>query len=338
MTPTRKYYIDNLRTIAILMLFPYHTLMIYNNFGERFYINGAGLPLADVFINVNWVWMMPLLFVAAGISTRFSLKKRTVKAYAKERFTKLFVPLVFGLLLLIPVQAYLADLFHTGQANYLKFFTTVTDFSGADGAFTPGQLWFIFFLFVISFFSLPFIIWFDKKGKGTDNRSLIVVILMGVLPCIGNSLLSIGGKSPTEYLVYFLLGYFVLSSEKLLEKLDNYRFLLTFITVALFFTSRHFDYMFFEAVSWLSVLAILGLGRHYLNLTGRVSGYLSKSSFGVYLFHQTWLVIIAFTIFKLTDNYLIQIPVILILTIALTYLTYEITHRFLPTRWMFGLK
>ena len=35
---TRKHYIDNLRNLAILLLFPVHTFMIWNNFGSRFYI------------------------------------------------------------------------------------------------------------------------------------------------------------------------------------------------------------------------------------------------------------------------------------------------------------
>ncbi len=34
----RKHYIDNLRNLAILLLFPVHTFMIWNNFGSRFYI------------------------------------------------------------------------------------------------------------------------------------------------------------------------------------------------------------------------------------------------------------------------------------------------------------
>ncbi len=36
----RKHYLDNLRTIMIL-LFPVHTFMIWNNYGEKFYVWGG---------------------------------------------------------------------------------------------------------------------------------------------------------------------------------------------------------------------------------------------------------------------------------------------------------
>ena len=34
----RKHYIDNLRNITILLLFPVHTFMIWNDFGFGFYV------------------------------------------------------------------------------------------------------------------------------------------------------------------------------------------------------------------------------------------------------------------------------------------------------------
>lgn len=46
----RKNYIDNLRWLAILLLFPYHTAMIYNDFGENFYIRGPAIPAVSAFI------------------------------------------------------------------------------------------------------------------------------------------------------------------------------------------------------------------------------------------------------------------------------------------------
>ena len=92
----RKHYIDNLRSLCILLLFPYHTFMIYNGF-ESFYIHGDVVkPLSD-FILICSPWFMPLMFVLAGISSAFSLKKRETSQYIKERILKLFIPLVFGI-------------------------------------------------------------------------------------------------------------------------------------------------------------------------------------------------------------------------------------------------
>ncbi|MCL1819085.1 MAG: acyltransferase family protein [Oscillospiraceae bacterium] len=339
----RKHYLDNLRAFTILLLFPFHIFMIYNNWGEEFYVRGEALLITSEFNSIVSFWMMPLLFAVAGISSRYALKKRSAGEYAKERVSKLLLPLIFGLLLVVPIQPYLAGLFYNGQANYFDSFTKVTDFSGYDGAFALAHLWFILFLFVISMVCLPFMIWYNNKGKGTlgDKVPLIFVILMGLLPCIG-SLVKIGGqslKSPTEYLAYFLLGYFFLSNDKLLEKLDRYRFLLLGLTVLYSgFTRFIIDGEFYEMASWLWILMILGMGRHYLNFKGNITAYLSKSSFGIYIFHQSWIVIAAFFIFKVTDSPVLQIPIIFLSSVVLTYLTYEVCKRVSVFSRMFGLK
>jgi len=339
----RKYYIDNLRTLTILLLFPYHIFMIYNNWGESFYIHGKALLFPSIFIEICSAWMMPLLFAVAGMSSRYALERRSAGEYVKERVSKLFVPLIFGLLLVIPIQPYLAGLFWNGQANYFDSFAKITDFSGYDGAFCLGQLWFILFLFVISMVCLPFMIWYKRKGKGTlgDRVPFILVILMGLLPCIG-SMFKIGGestKSPTENMAYFLFGFFFLTNENLLKKLEKYRFLLLGLFAAYAAFSKYIlDYEFYEQISWLAILTILAMGRRYLNFSGKITGYLSKSSFGVYIFHQSWIVVAAFFVFKITDRPILQIPLILLPSVILTYLTYEMCRRTPGLRWMFGLK
>ena len=64
----RKYYIDNLRNLTILLLFPVHTFMIWNDFGSRFYIwLGENKILSTLIVLIN-PWFMPLLFVLAGMS------------------------------------------------------------------------------------------------------------------------------------------------------------------------------------------------------------------------------------------------------------------------------
>jgi uncharacterized membrane protein len=123
----RKWYIDNLRFLAVLLLFPYHTFMIYNTF-ESFYIHGVQIAVLSDVIMAVWPWIMPLLFAIAGMSSAYALKKRTGREYAAERVHKLLLPLLFGMLLVVPIQTYLAELFHTGSGNYLHYFTEVKDY------------------------------------------------------------------------------------------------------------------------------------------------------------------------------------------------------------------
>ena len=84
---TRKHYIDSLRNLAILLLFPVHTFMIWNNFGSRFYIwQGENKILSTLIVLVN-PWFMPILFALAGMSARYALEKRTIAGIKKTTFS-----------------------------------------------------------------------------------------------------------------------------------------------------------------------------------------------------------------------------------------------------------
>lgn len=87
----KMYYIDNIRWICILFLFVYHTCMIYNNFDEGFYVWAGENAYLSGLIIVCSPWFMPLLFVLAGISTRYALKKRTPREYILERIKRVLV-------------------------------------------------------------------------------------------------------------------------------------------------------------------------------------------------------------------------------------------------------
>ena len=85
----RRYYIDNLRNLTILLLFPVHTFMIWNDFGTKFYVwQGDNRLLSALIVLIN-PWFMPMLFVIAGISARYSLEKRSNKEFVIQRINKL---------------------------------------------------------------------------------------------------------------------------------------------------------------------------------------------------------------------------------------------------------
>ena len=129
----RKYFIDNLRILCILLLFPFHVGMFYNDFGERFYVHIADCLPASLLNISTYPWWMPLLFVLAGASTFYAFGKRTAKQYIIERVLKLYIPLTAALIFVIPVQPYLADIyFNNYSGNYFehfKEFIVFTDFN-----------------------------------------------------------------------------------------------------------------------------------------------------------------------------------------------------------------
>jgi peptidoglycan/LPS O-acetylase OafA/YrhL len=166
-------------------------------------------------------------------------------------------------------------------------------------------------------------------------------------------LLDLGGQSFGKYFAYFMLGYLVLSNESILQKLDKFRFPLLItvgamspvyiylwglwimgIEISPFLLVDVFIYLY----GWISILAIIGLGRHYLNFRSKASGYMSTASFPVYIFHQTWIVVVAYYVFLLTGNTALQLLLIFVISIPLTFASYELVRRIPGIRILFGIK
>lgn len=352
----RKYFIDNLRWISILLLFPYHTCMIYNNFGENFYIKSDNISILSGFIQINYSWFMPLLFVISGISSSYALDKRTPREYIKERVSKLLIPLISGILLLVPIQTFYAEKFHNGYSGgyfhqYILFFTKHTDLTGYTGGFTPAHLWFVLYLFIISLIALPIAMKYKKSDKkiSVDKLSILKILPMFMIFLVMALILNIGGKSLGEYFALFMLGYMILSEDIIQIKLDKSRWYLSGGFVALTIlnimcqniwhcSSGTIYDIFIRFLSWMGILSILGLGKHYLDFHNKVSSYFTKASFPIYIFHQSLLVLIAYYTLKLTSSIAIQVIIIICGSFALTMLIYEIFKRIPITRFLFGIK
>lgn len=347
----RKYFIDNIRWIAVLFLFPYHTARIFD--GVRpFYVKGPAVQGAAAFVLACTPWFMPVLFAAAGASARYALERRSGRAYLRERTRKLLVPLISGILLLIPVQTYFAERFHNGYTGsygeqYILFFTKPTDFSGYSGGFTPGQLWFIFYLFLISLITLPLICFAKNRHIGWHDRPgvLAVPLFLVTLPC--SYLLDVGGKSLGEALSLFLLGYFVLSEDSVQRFLDQHRHLFTLLGgVLIVYTVLNqtalktggMDRAVMVLTSWLCILAIFGLGRRHLDVRNKWTDRLSGLSFPFYLFHQSWIVLIGFYALRLPLPAGGQAAVILAGSLAGSTLTGLLCRRSAVLRFLFAVK
>ena len=81
----RLNYIDNLRSISVFLLVLYHIAIAYNSWGEANYIFFERVnSIASIVVFIS-PWFMPLMFLLAGVSASFSMKKRGCSAFVKER-------------------------------------------------------------------------------------------------------------------------------------------------------------------------------------------------------------------------------------------------------------
>ena len=311
----RKHYIDNLRWLALLTLIPYHTAMAWNVWDEPNYIFFEKNRVISSIVVFESPFFMPLLFVLAGISSKYALEKRTVGQYLAERAKKLLVPLAFGTLALMPIMAYLADRFNRGYdggffRHYAVFFTKFTDLTGADGGFSLGQFWFLLYLFVISALSAAVITLIKKKEYKVKPVPFWTAMLLGLpLPLLGE-LLSVGGKSLAEYMYLFLLGYFVLSNDGIINKAEKYTLPLGCVGLAasvfdvyLFIWSGR-EYPVLNSAAkyiseWFMIIALLGLAKRYLDFSGKISGYMKERSFLFYIYHFVWVVAFEYLLYPI---------------------------------------
>lgn len=365
-TVKRKYYIDNLRWFCILLLIPYHVAMAWNCWGEDTYIRFEENRIMGSLITIVSPWYMPLLFVLAGMSLYYSLQKRTISHVIRERILKVALPLLSGIVLVVPFMTYYSMKFHNGfDGNildaYKVFFTKYTDLTGNDGGFTPAHLWFLLYLLLISLVVLVIIAiqkkLFPKLIENThqllnimkDRQRIILIYACGIIPVIGTPILDFGGKSFGMYMSLFIIGYFLFSEEKVVYTLEKYMLLSAVITIAasiadtyLFIWSEN-SYDFLNTICmylcrWFGILTLIGFGKKYFNGHNKFRQYLTERSFMIYIFHYIWVIILQYWINQYTDNICFLFIISVLGGYVLTLINIEVIIRIPGVRMLFGFK
>ena len=104
----RKHWLDNLRWVTVLLVLLYHVIYFYNNKGVFGGIGGFGdgPQYQDVVMYILYPWFMPLLFLLAGISSRYALENQSAREWFKSRTRKLLVPGTIGLFVIHWITGY----------------------------------------------------------------------------------------------------------------------------------------------------------------------------------------------------------------------------------------
>src|ERR1700716_4521669 len=101
----RRVDLDWVRIGAFGLLILYHVGMLYVSWG--FHIKSAHriTALEPLMLVLN-PWRLALLFVVSGAATRFMLGKYEIGLLLRSRSYRLLIPLIFGMLVIVPSQAY----------------------------------------------------------------------------------------------------------------------------------------------------------------------------------------------------------------------------------------
>lgn len=353
----RKLYLDNIRWITIVLVVLYHVIYMYNG------IETAGvmgpfsdqIQYQDMFQYVVYPWFMVLLFVVSGMCSRYYLENHTHGDFVKSRTVKLLVPSTIGLFVFQWITGY----YNMQLSGVLDQLTVVPKpvlylimcLSGV------GPLWFIQLLWLYSVL-LVLIRKMEKDrfyhfcGKANVFVLLLLTMVVWGAAQIMNAPMIVVYRFGI-YGVAFFIGYFVLSHENVMEKLQKAWIPLVIAALVLMVGfvmiywqepyAEHvvLDTLWCNVYAWIATLAILAFMSKYGNVDHAICRFMNRQCWGLYVFHYLPLAACAWYLRDLTKD----MPVLVVyLAVALAafagaYILNAVISRIPVLRWcVLGIK
>jgi len=312
---------------------------------------------------------MPLLFMVSGVGTYFAIGYRTSKEYFKERTVRILLPFSVGLFTLIPIQVYIEkiNIYDSLYQFYIHLF---------DGIYPTGNfswrhhLWFLSYLFIISLIILPFLNFFrshkyyllrekllsiSSKKMGMNWIIIVLLITQYITHQLfpdKSSFIFINWINFFFYFIFFLMGLVLISSDKLIEKIEGQKklYLIQTILSSTFLISIKYifndplieDFLqeITKTIVTLSIgITVLGYARKYLNKDSKYRKEMNDAIYPFYLLQQPVIVIVGYFIIQWDLPIELKILLLLILSFSLIVIIYWFIIRPINIlRVIFGLK
>jgi hypothetical protein len=247
----RRHDIDALRCLAFALLILYHWCMLYVGGDDwDWHLKsthlGEWLQLPMLFVNR---WRMDLIFLISGLSVSFLLRDSGVGRFVASRSWRLLLPLVFGCLVVVPIQPYAQGvangLVEPGFGRFLmRYFShgqpwPAGAFDGWEHGFTWNHLWYLAYLWTYTI-ALALLLPLLRSRAGQRLRGALVGLRgwkLLVLPAIPLAMATIALQPFFEdtgdlvhdwyrhaiYFTAFLYGYWIGTDRGLWEELVRLR-------------------------------------------------------------------------------------------------------------------
>ncbi len=333
-TSNRRYELDWLRVLAILIVFLYHSTRFFN-LGDWHVKNVHTFVWVEIWNVFATLWMMPLFFIISGASLFYAIgKSGGWPRFYTDKFLRLMIPVMIASVTHSALQVYLERLTH-GQfsGSFFSFlpgyFNGVYFGIGMPGnfAFHGMHLWYLLFLFLFGLICYRLFIWLKGSGREILNRitrmsaipglmylwfSIPLLIMKALIP---QAVLDVGagGWGFLYYLWFLISGFMIVSSDRLQQHIKNQCWVSLLVGVVLsavylyqlFSPSRMVfpawisDWIytllsFISAWSWL--FAILGFSMRFLAFDRPILRYTNEGVLPFYILHQTVLLGIGYFI------------------------------------------
>lgn len=374
MTSPREHYIDWIRVIAFMILIAFHCSMPFVHFGWEIKNEEQSVFLDRVIIWLHQ-WRLPLLFFVSGVGVSFSLRKRSIVKFFGERIVRLFIPLVFAMFFLTPIQVYYEWLQEDKiPSGYWSFYPTVFELVPyPDGTLTWSHMWFVCYLFVFTILLLPVFALFKitvvqhvKQKLDLVFRNPVANLLLAVPFVIyyftwyirwpeQGSLLDDWFVFNSSITFYFL-GFLLADLPSFWETCARYRILFLTIAagcaVALFWKyywplelpkqqdESLYIYGVLDALQiWSIILTAVGFAKHHLNFSHPRLTYLTAAVYPFYILHQTVIVASGYYVTQWNAPIAVKLIALIVICGAVIGTVYHfLIRRFILTRILFGVK
>ena len=169
----RLNWIDWLKVIVVVGAFLFHAAQpfVYT----QWLINDTDKSLVlSLLSGFGYLFGMPLMFFLAGAATWLAVERRGIGGHTGLRLQRLLIPLVLGLVILGPPQAWVAHVAAGGQSDPIEFLGPYL--AGIELYLNPRwfgdyghHLWFLAFLFLYVLVTAPLLGWLRaRRAAGKD--------------------------------------------------------------------------------------------------------------------------------------------------------------------------
>lgn len=246
----RRHDLDWLRVIAFGMLVVYHVGMYYVSWD--WHVKSPAASIApEPFMLLTSPWRMSLLFLISGVATAFMFERQPA-GLLRRRSWQLLLPLLFGMAVIVPPQAYyqVVEQLPGGYSDsywafYGKYLSAYQGFCDSDGCLrvpTWNHLWFLPYLW--SYTVLAWLLWrllparaLQRLRQWTDialggwGALLVPVLLLATARLLlinrfeQTHALTDDWYNHAQYASVFLIGFLAAFSSRFWESLQRLRWL-----------------------------------------------------------------------------------------------------------------
>lgn len=362
----RQYFLDWLRILAFALLVPYHVGMYYVSWG--WHVKSATLyPGLEPFMMLSSPWRLGLLFLIAGAASQSLMQRSGIagQGFLRSRSKRLLWPLLFGMLVIVPPQAYFEAVTKVPYAGsygdfmrlYVQGYGGLCDRDGCLTLPTWNHLWFLPYLWVYSLLgyallrSWPGLIASAERALTGPHGGWRVLVVLALPLMAARSLVALFPSTHNltwdwynhaQYGWLFLLGLLAARSE-LWEQMRRQRHLAlglaagAWLLVQLYFhhyqdlappeSLRMAQRALFGAMQWWSLVAIGGYAKQHLDRDHAWRASLNRAIFCVYILHQTLIVLLTRALLPLQLPAALEGVLLILLTLALSGLGYLLVRR-----------